>query len=75
MGPHQVATVLLGWQMFVVHHRRVKIVDAPQYSLQWHWHSATLAGEAKVPTDMLAAQQESFRTALIASNVMETDGT
>eukprot|EP00975_Prorocentrum_lima_P029600 6214078-Prorocentrum_lima.AAC.1 len=61
MGEHQVAIVPFGWQMFLVHHRLYKIDEAPQYSLQWQWHSVALAGLAKVPLDVLAAQQESFK--------------
>eukprot|EP00975_Prorocentrum_lima_P030124 6318782-Prorocentrum_lima.AAC.1 len=60
--------------MLVVQHRRFKIGTRPGYSLQCHWHSATLAGEAKVPTDVLAARHESFRKSLTACGVIEANG-
>eukprot|EP00975_Prorocentrum_lima_P057716 12103315-Prorocentrum_lima.AAC.1 len=60
--------------MLVVQHRRFKIDTCLPYSLQWHWHPATLVGEAKVPTDVLAAQHESVRKSLTASGIIEADG-
>eukprot|EP00975_Prorocentrum_lima_P051839 10856079-Prorocentrum_lima.AAC.1 len=68
------ATVPFGWQMFVVHKRLFKIDENPQYSLQWHWHSVMLARAGKVPVEVLAAQQDSFKKALSATGVMDHEG-